>query len=65
MTSSAIRRTADLRLFGGSQRSSRGGSAAGFPAAIAKAQKPDIVPTATSSGRRTALANWIASPTTR
>lgn len=33
----------------------------GFPAAIT-AEKPVIVPTATSSGRRTALAHWIASP---
>lgn len=33
----------------------------GFPAAFTSA-KPDIKPTATSSGRRTALANWIASP---
>jgi hypothetical protein len=35
----------------------------GFPAAIANGEQPVIVPTATSSGRRTALANWIASPT--
>jgi hypothetical protein len=34
----------------------------GFPASIT-AEKPVIVPTATSSGRRTALAQWIASPT--
>src|ERR1700733_5879106 len=34
----------------------------GFPAAIANGEEPVIVPTATSSGRRTALANWIASP---
>lgn len=34
----------------------------GFPAAIARGEKPNIVPTAFSSGRRTALANWIASP---
>lgn len=35
-----------------------------FPVAIAGAGKtqPTIVPTATSSGRRTALVNWIASP---
>lgn len=32
----------------------------GLPAAFA-AQNPNIVPTATSSGRRTALANWIVS----
>jgi len=34
----------------------------GFPAAIANGVAPVITPTATSSGRRTALANWIASP---
>jgi len=33
----------------------------GFPAAIANGAAPQIVPTATTSGRRTALANWIAS----
>ena len=33
----------------------------GFPAAISD-EKPVIVPSATSSGRRAALANWIASP---
>jgi len=33
----------------------------GFPAALANGQQPHIVPTANSSGRRTALANWIAS----
>ncbi|WP_363352023.1 DUF1549 and DUF1553 domain-containing protein [Methylocystis echinoides] len=32
-----------------------------FPEAIT-AEKPDIKPTETSSGRRTALANWLASP---
>jgi hypothetical protein len=32
-----------------------------FPAAIANGEKPVIVPTAYSSGRRSALANWIAS----
>lgn len=32
-----------------------------FPAALTS-EKPQIVPTAFSSGRRTALANWIASP---
>lgn len=32
----------------------------GFPAAIAGDEVPVITPTATSSGRRTALANWIA-----
>jgi hypothetical protein len=35
----------------------------GFPAAIANGEQPVIVPSATSSGRRTALAKWIASPT--
>jgi Protein of unknown function (DUF1553)/Protein of unknown function (DUF1549) len=34
----------------------------GFPAALANGQQPHIAPTASSSGRRTALANWIASP---
>jgi hypothetical protein len=34
----------------------------GFPAALANGAKPDITATSTSSGRRTALANWIASP---
>lgn len=34
----------------------------GFPAAISDA-KPEIVPSAISSGRRAALAKWIASPT--
>ena len=33
----------------------------GFPALLTD-EKPQIVPTPTSSGRRTALANWIASP---
>lgn len=33
----------------------------GFPAAIADGEEPVIVPMATTSGRRTALANWIAS----
>ena len=34
----------------------------GFPALFANGAKPEIVPTATSSGRRSALANWITSP---
>jgi hypothetical protein len=34
----------------------------GFPAALASGEQPHIVPTANSSGRRTALADWIASP---
>lgn len=33
-----------------------------FPASLTD-EKANIIPTATSSGRRTALANWIASPT--
>jgi hypothetical protein len=33
-----------------------------FPAALTN-EKPNIVPSATSSGRRTALAEWITSPT--
>jgi len=35
----------------------------GFPAALANGAQPGIRPAASSSGRRTALANWIASPT--
>jgi hypothetical protein len=35
----------------------------GLPALWAGGEKPSITPTATSSGRRTALANWLASPT--
>jgi hypothetical protein len=34
----------------------------GFPQAIANGEEPAIMPTSTSSGRRTALANWIADP---
>ncbi|MES1146909.1 MAG: DUF1549 and DUF1553 domain-containing protein [Solimonas sp.] len=34
----------------------------GFPQAIAQGVQPVITPTDRSSGRRTALANWIASP---
>ncbi len=33
----------------------------GFPALYANGAKPEIVPTATSSGRRTALAKWLTS----
>jgi hypothetical protein len=57
------------RLFGGSDDRPLEEVQPGFPAAIANGQQPangpqpEIVPTATSSGRRTALANWIASPT--
>jgi hypothetical protein len=34
----------------------------GFPAALANGEQPHITPTANSSGRRTAVANWIAGP---
>ncbi len=34
----------------------------GFPSLFADNTTPDIKPTATSSGRRTALANWIVDP---
>ncbi|WP_245258383.1 DUF1549 domain-containing protein, partial [Methylosinus sp. LW4] len=33
-----------------------------FPEAFANGETPTITPTATSSGRRTALANWLTSP---
>lgn len=51
------------RLFGGIQDRPEEEVQPDFPAAIAQGVKPHIVPTATSSGRRTALAEWIASPT--
>lgn len=51
------------RLFGGIQDRPEEEVQPDFPAAIAHGVKPHIVPTATSSGRRTALAEWIASPT--
>jgi len=51
------------RLFGGSDDRPLEEVQPGFPAAIARGEQPKIEPTATSSGRRTALANWIASPT--
>jgi hypothetical protein len=50
------------RLFGGIQDRPEELVQPEFPAAIAQGVKPHIVPTATSSGRRTALAEWIASP---
>lgn len=50
------------RLFGGIQDRPEEEVQPDFPAAIAQGVKPRIVPTATSSGRRTALAEWIASP---
>lgn len=48
-------------LFGGDHEKRIAEVQPGFPAAIANGETPVIVPTATSSGRRTALANWIAS----
>ncbi|MDB5978754.1 MAG: hypothetical protein JWR07_5514 [Nevskia sp.] len=51
-----------FKLFGGSQERPLEEVQPGFPAAMANGEKPNIVPTATSSGRRTALADWIASP---
>jgi len=50
------------RLFGGIQDRPEEEVQPDFPAAIAQGIKPHIVATATSSGRRTALAEWIASP---
>ena len=50
------------RLFGGSDDRPLEEVQPGFPAAIAQGVEPHIVATATTSGRRTALANWIASP---
>jgi hypothetical protein len=49
-------------LFGGNHDQPLDEVQPGFPAAIADGEQPVIVPTATSTGRRTALANWIASP---
>lgn len=49
-------------LFGGNHERPMEEVQPGFPAAIANGEEPVIVPTAASSGRRTALANWIASP---
>jgi len=50
-------------FFGGDHEKRGSEVQPGFPAAIANGETPVIVATATSSGRRTALANWIASPT--
>jgi hypothetical protein len=47
-------------LFGGNNDKPVEEVQPGFPQAIAQGEQPVIVPTATSSGRRTALANWIA-----
>ena len=48
-------------LFGGDHEKPLEEVHPNFPAAFANGAVPHIVPTATSSGRRTALANWIAS----
>ncbi len=50
-----------FNLFGGDHERPLEEVEPGFPAAIAQGEKPNIVPSATSSGRRTALADWIAS----
>ncbi len=49
-------------LFGGDHERPLAEVQPAFPAAFANDAVPHIVPTATSSGRRTALADWIASP---
>ena len=51
------------RLSGGSDDRPLEEVQPGLPAAIAHGEEPRITATATTSGRRTALANWIASPT--
>lgn len=53
---------ATFKLFGGAQDRPQEEVQPAFPQAIAGDVKPDIQPTATSSGRRLALAKWIASP---
>jgi hypothetical protein len=50
------------KFFGGIQDRPEEEVQPAFPEAIAQGVKPNIVPTSTSSGRRTALAEWIASP---
>lgn len=49
-------------LFGGNYERPTDEVQPGFPEFISN-EKPDIKPTATSSGRRLAFANWLASPT--
>jgi len=49
-------------LFGGNHERPTDEVQPGFPEFITS-EKPDIKPTATSSGRRLAFANWLASPT--
>lgn len=53
---------ATFKFFGGDHERPLEEVEPAFPEAMANGEKPNIVPTATSSGRRTALANWIASP---
>ena len=48
--------------FGGTHEAPTDQVEPGFPALWAGAVKPEIVATKTSSGRRTALANWLVSP---
>jgi hypothetical protein len=50
-------------LFGGNHERPTDEVQPGFPEFIANGERPDIHPTATSSGRRLAFANWLASPT--
>lgn len=49
-------------LFGGNHERPTDEVQPGFPEFMTS-EKPDIKPTATSSGRRLAFANWLASPT--
>jgi hypothetical protein len=53
---------ATFKFFGGAQDRPLEEVQPAFPEAIAGDVKPDIEPSATSSGRRLALAKWIASP---
>jgi len=50
-------------LFGGNRERPLDEVQPAFPEAFANGETPAIAPTATSSGRRAALANWLASPT--
>ena len=51
-----------FKLFGGNLERPQEEVQPAFPVAIADGEQPAITPSATSSGRRTALAGWIASP---
>lgn len=53
---------ATFKFFGGAQDRPLEEVQPAFPEAIAGDVRPDIEPSATSSGRRLALAKWIASP---